>query len=328
MNTRDYKFLIFCLAVVLASTFLLTGCLNRGEQEEVIEEEVREDVVEEIFEEEAVTTGDFSKFSNQAQEIGELSGENYEITFFAEKPMNGYHSFVFEVEGGEELPKVLAQYRPESGSIRLTFQEIEENKVGPRYQRAYDINEKGVVRIYHNISPDEGVEIYDIGVVKSTDFYLYGQRLEDEKWEITLDVRYPGESNLSVDEGSDEFDTEEQRISGATSSDGARITNYSYTIEGQTFRFIWTVRGSEESPIPEVQARYNRDGDLTVTFPDLDSDTIGRDAGEMALIGGLEKVVWNRSGNESIYKFVIGEEKNYRLRSFLNPHQVVLEVEL
>ncbi len=327
MNKRDYKFLVFCLSILIASTLLLTGCMN-DEQEEVVEDEkVKEDIVEETFEEELIT-GDFSKFSNQEQEIGEVSGEDYEITFFAEKPMNGYHSFVFEVEGGDNFPKVTAQYRPESGSIRLSFQEIEENKVGPRYQRAYDIDEKGVVRIYHNISPDEGVEIYDIGVVKPTEFYLHGEKLEGDKWEINLDVRYPGESDVSVDRGIDEFNTQEQRITGATSDDGARITNYSYTIEGSTFRFIWTVRGGEENPIPEVRARYNNEGELVVTFPDLDSDTIGRDAGEMALIGGLEKVVWNRLGDESIYRFVIGQEKDYRLKAFLNPHQVVLEIEL
>ena len=326
LDKRDYKFFIFCFFVLVASTLLLTGCVNDDSEEVEEIQEVAEDVVEESFDD--VITGDFSQFSNENQEVGEASDEDYEISFFAEKPMNGYHNFVFEVEGGEVLPQVSAQYRPESGAIRLTFQGIEENRVGPRYQQAYDIDEKGIVRIYHNISPDEGVEIYDIGVAKSTVFHLYGEQLEDEKWEISLDVRYPGESNVNVDTGLDEFSSEDQEIAGATSSDGARITNYSYTIEGNTFKFTWTVRGSEEKPIPKVRAGYNQDDELVVTFPDLDSDTIGRDGGEMALIGGLEKVVWSRTDSESTYRFVVGQERDYKLSSFLSPHQIVLEIEL
>ena len=327
LDKRDYKFFIFCLFVLVASTLLLTGCMNDN-QEEIEDDEnvVEESAQEENFDD--VVTGDFSKFSNENQEIGESSDEDYEITFFTERPMSGYHNFAFEVEGGEILPQVSAQYRPESGAIRLTFQNIEENLVGPRYQQAYDIDEKGVVRIYHNISPDEGVEIYDIGVVKSTEFYLYGEQIGDEKWKVSLDVRYPGDLDVGVDRGIDEFSSEDQELVGATSSDGARITNYSYTVEGNTFRFIWTVRGSEEKPIPKVRARYNQDDELVVTFPDLDSDTIGRDAGEMALIGGLEKVAWNRKDSESIYRFVVGQERDYRLKSVLNPHQIILEIEL
>ncbi len=327
LDKRDYKFFIFCFFVLIASTLLLTGCVN-DEPEEVGDggEIIEEKALEETFDD--VVIGDFSKFSNEKQEIGEISDANYEITFFTERPMDGYHNFVFEVEGGEILPRVSAQYRPESGAIRLIFQSIEENVIGPRYQQAYSINEKGVVRIYHNISPDEGVEVYDIGVVKSTEFYLYGKQLEDEKWEISLDVRYPGELDINVDTGIEEFTSEDQEIAGATSSDGARITNYSYTLDGNIFKFIWTVRGSEEKPIPKVRARYNKDEELVVTFPDLDSDTIGRDGGEMALLGGLEKVVWGRTGSESIYRFVVGEERDYRLKSVLNPHQIILEIEL
>lgn len=327
LNKRDYKFFIFCLFVLVASTLLLTGCMN-DEQQEVDDEEIiiEEDALEENFDD--VVTGDFSSFSNERQDIGEVSDENYEIIFFTEIPMNGYHNFAFELEGGEVLPKVSAQYRVESGAIRLTFEGIEENRVGPRYQQAYDINEKGVVRIYHNISPDEDVEIYDIGVVKPTEFYLHGEQIEDDKWKVSLDVRYPGELDINIDTGADEFSSEDQEIVGATSSDGARITNYSYTVEGNIFKFIWTVRGNEEKPIPKVRARYNQDNELVVTFPDLDSDTIGRDGGEMALIGGLEKVVWSRLGSESIYRFVVGQERNYKLSSFLSPHQVVLEIEL
>ena len=329
MEKRDFKFFLLCVFVILASAFLLTGCVQKEEVVEENDEQSSEESSEKVTEnEDKAFGGDFSKFSFENQEIGEISDENYEISFFTENPMNGYHSFVFELDGSDVLPRVLAQHRSEFGAIRLTFQGVEEDKSGLGYQKAYEINEDGIVRIYHNISAEENEEIYDIGITKSAQFYLHSEELENGKWQVTLDVRYPGELEVDIDTGSEEFTTDEQEITGATSSDGAKITNYSYTIEDNVFKFIWSVQGSEEKPVPEVGARYNEGNELVVTFPDLDSDTIGRNAGEMSLIGGLEKVVWNRTEDESVYRFFVGDEKEYRLRSFLSPNQVVLEIEL
>ncbi len=325
---RKHGFFIFCLAVILFSSLLLTGCVNDSNnkvEEDVVDENDAE-VVEES--EDEVVIGDFSNFSQDNQEIGRAWDETYNITFFSEKPMNGYHNFVFELEGAEILPNVSASYRSEIGAVRLTFDGIEENETGPGYQRAYNIENNGVVRIYHNISPEENEEVYDIGVSSPADFYLHYEEVEKGTWRISLDVRYPGEKSLDIDLGSDEFSDDEQEIYGATSSDGARVTHYSYTVEKNIFRFIWTVRGSEDKPIPSVRASYNEDEELVVVFPDLDSDTIGRDSGEMNLTGGLEKVVWSRVGEESTYRFLVGEKRGYRLASLLSPHQIILEIEL
>ena len=327
MNKRNYKFFLLCIFVLLASTFLLTGCMG-NDQEEIDEEEQTEDVNEQEDVEREINTGDFSDFSSQSQEIGSVSGDDYTISFFTEKPEDGFHRFVFEVEGSNTLPHVAAEYRPEIGAIRLTFQEIQEDNSGLGYQQSYQIDEQGIVRIYHNISPDEGEEIYDIGVVQSTEFTLYGEEIEMGKWRVSLDVKYPGDADIDVDMGSDEFSIEDQSIIGAKASDGARITNYSYTVADGAFRFIWTVRGSQEKPIPEVRARYNDDGELVVVFPDLESDYIGRDSNEVPLIGNVEKVVWKRTGSESIYRFFVGNERDFRLSSVLSPNQVILEIKL
>ncbi len=327
MKKRNYGFMFLCISILVLSTLLLTGCVNNRETVEEEEVVFEDEMVQEEVSESIVMDGS-SKFTSENQEIGTLGSETYEISFFTEKPMDGFHRFVFELDGGEVLPHVSAQYRPEFGAIRLVFQGIEEDNSGLGYQKSYNIDQEGVVRIYHNISPEEKEEVYDIGVMKSTEFSLYGEEVESGKWMVILEVRYPGESEIDVDTGSEEFNMEEQRIDGGVSSDGARITNYSYTIENNVFRFIWSVRGSSEKPIPEVRARYNDDGELTVIFPDLDSDYIARDSSEAELIGGIEKVSWNRRGDESIYRFVVGEERNFRLISSLGPNQVILEVEL
>ncbi len=336
MKNTDSKIYLLCLFLLILSSFLLTGCGKKitpeslDEKEEVAEVVVEKETIEEekIVEEKEIVVGDFSKFSNENQEIGNVGNDVYKITLFTEKPMEGFHRFVFEVEGSGTLPNVSVSYKPELGAIRLLFKEIEEDNSGLGYQKSYDIEKDGVVKVFHNVSPNSKEEVYDIGVAKSTVFLLHSKKLEDGKWQINLDVKYPGESDLEIDKGSDDFSSDEQSIEGAKSSDGARITNYSYGVEENTFRFIWTVRGSESKPIPEVRARYNEEGELTVVFPDLDSDYIGRDRNEAELIGNVESVSWNRVANETIYRFVLKEKKDFRLKSSLSPNQVILEVEL
>lgn len=331
MKKKDIKFFLLCVFVILASTFLLTGCFNRDvvEDEEVLNDSLQEG--EYLNEGDArevddVVVGDFSKFSTQDQFLGESRGE-HEITFFTEKPMEGFHRFVFELEGDSQIPAVSATFRPEFGAIRLTFLGIEENTSGFGVQQSYDINEDGVVRIFHNVSFEENEAIYDIGVAKEAQFSLHADELDDEKWRVNLDVRYPGEVDIDIDEGREDFSKEEESLEGATSEDGARITNYSYGIQDNIFRFIWTVRGSQDKPIPEVNARYNDDGELVVTFPDLYSDHIGRDSNEVELIGGVERVSWSRSGDETTYRFVLNEKKGFRLVPSVSPNQIVLEIE-
>jgi len=328
MKKIDYKFLFLCFLVLLASSFLLTGCTRINEKVSKDEKKNVEKEKTEEEEKEDVVVGDFSKFSDKSQEIGNIGNDVYEISKFSEESKNGFHRFSFELEGGRNLPNVAATYRPELGAIRVTFRSIEKDNSGVKYQQSYPIDEDGIVRVFHNITPNENEEIYDIGVLKSTQFLLHSEKLEDNKWKINIDVRYPGEMDIDIDTGSEEFGTEDQKIDGATSSDGARITSYSFGVEDGAFRFIWTVRGSESKPIPEVRARYNDDGEVVVTFPDLDSDYIGRDSSEVSLIGSAEKVVWNRVGKESIYRFMVKGEKKFRLSSSLSPNQVVLEIEL
>ncbi len=331
MKKLDYKILFLCLLVLLVSSFLLTGCTRIDEkvskdEEKNVEEKTEEE--DDTDENEDVVVGDFSKFSSENQEIGTLSVDMYSITSLKNEPMNNFHRFSFEVEGGRNLPNVSVGYKAELGALRILFKNIQEDNSGIGYQRAVDINEDGVVRIYHNISPHESEEIYDIGITKSTQFFLHSEKLGDDKWKINIDVRYPGDIEMEVDTGATEFSSEDQSLEGAVSSDGARITNYSFGVEDEVFRFIWTVRGSNEKPIPQVKAGYNSDDELVVRFTDLDSDYIGKDSNEVSLIGGVEKVLWNRVGNESIYRFVLNQKRDFRLRSFLSPNQVVLEIEL
>jgi hypothetical protein len=336
MKNINYKFLVFCFFLLLVSTFLLTGCGKKVH--EVVEEEMLDESTQEVVEEkdeekdedeveEEIVSGDFSKFSSENQEIGNIGNEVYKIVSFSEKTMEGFHRFIFEVEGERSLPNVTAIYRAELGAIRLLFRDIEEDKSDIGYQKSYEVNEKGVVQVFHNITPNENEEIYDIGVAKATEFLLHSEKTDEGKWKINLDVRYPGESDLEIDTGSDEFSSEEQNIEGAGASDGARITNYSYGVEENVSRFIWTVRGSETKPIPQVKARYNDDGELTVIFPDLDSDYIGSNSNEVELIGNLEKVTWSRVSGETIYRFTLKEKRDFRLKSSLSPNQVILEVE-
>jgi hypothetical protein len=320
---RKRKILILTTFLIAISVFMFTGCVQRGE-EEVVEEKQEEKTEQKVEEK----SGDASKFSREDQFLGSSTVGNYEILSLEEESRDDFHRFVFELVGGSDVPNVSVSYRSELGILRVLFKNIVLDSSGLASQRAIDIDEDGIVRIFHNVSPNEGEEIYDIGVEKSPEFSLYANQLDEKKWEVIVDVRYPGKADIEVDRGSDEFGQDDQEMDGAVSSDGARITSYSYGVEENIFRFIWTVRGSEAKPIPKALARYNTEDELVVSFPDLDSDYLARDASETELFGGVDKVIWSRAGKESIYRFQFDGRKNFRLTSSLSPNQVILEIEL
>jgi hypothetical protein len=240
--------------------------------------------------------------------------------------MSGYHRFTFVLtakEDGEDLPYVIADYKPSLGSIRVDLNGVTTDSSGIAYQGSRSINEEGITRIYHNISSDQTEELYDIGVSNSTPFYLYYEEVSTGKWNVVLDVKYPGESDLEVDLGSSEFSTEAQEIEGGTSTDGAAVTGYSYSVSGGQLMFVWTVTGSASKPIPSVSAQLGEDGILDVEFESLVSDKVSGAVEDIELPGDI-----GFTYSSGAYHFEVGADSEFKLSASTSPNQVELAVEL
>lgn len=278
---------------------------------------------------------DLSMFKTSAQSVGSDDGSDlYTLTALSQKSMTGFHRFEFFVEPKEQgsdsdNPYVTATYVASLGAIRVDFKGITADQSGIGYQKSLMINKDGVVKVYHNVSADQTEELYDVGVSKETPFLLTVKDTDTMSWIITLDVKYPGvsEDAQEVDLGSEDFSKESQSIVGATRSDGAKVSSYSYSASGGVLRIVFEVKGSTAKPIPSVNAGYDGDGLLVMRFTDVVSDAIAKMPAALTMTGGITMTWEMESANTSMYTFE-GASKEFKLYGGTNPNQVIIEIKL
>lgn len=334
---------IFFFIVLVGSTIFLTGCSLKKdveydeskvkivdlEEEDSSAEETADDEDTATEEEEDITDTsdvDFSNFSRDEQSVGEENENEYSLLSLTDEELSGYHRFTFVIQGkdgAEDLPSIVVDYKSALGSIRVDFNSMTSDSSGIAYQGSRSIDTEGITRIYHNISADQTEELYDIGVAESTPFYLSSSEVSAGKWNIILDVKYPGESDLEIELGSTSLSTEAQTIAGAVSSDGAAVTGYSYSVSGGQLVFIWTVTGSASKPIPSVSAELGEDGMLNVEFESVLSDKVSSAADEMELPSGI-----GLTYSDGAYHFEVGADSEFKLSASTSPNQVELTVKL
>lgn len=296
------------------------------EEQDTQVEEVQEE--EEQVEEEYEYTGatDFSEFSSNTQVLGEETDAKFRIEELEDLTRDGFHQFTFTLTTeDEEEPFVTASYLSNSGVVRVDFQGISGDSTGIGYLQGRRIDKEGVSRIYHNISADADQELYDIGVSRSTIFYLTSEQIEEGKWYVILQVKYPGVADVDVDLGSEDFSKEDQSIVGVTAEDGATISAYTYSGEG-LLKLVWTVTSQVDNPIPSVSATYNEDDELVVTFDSLTTDRVATYGDTLTLPSSIIAEV-ERVGDSSVYTFTgLEEVREYKLSASLSPNQVILEI--
>lgn len=285
------------------------------EQDTEIEEE--EEV---IIEEE----GDFTGFSNDDQVIGVATEDLFNVESITDESKTGYHRFSFNLSTtGTDDPYVTAKFNSSTGVIRVELYSIENDKSGIGYQKERAINEEGIIRLYHAVTSTADKEIYDIGLAKSTIFKLYKQS-GDGQLKVILDVKYPGEVTSTIDLGSTEFSTDLQDITGVAN---ATIKSYSYSSSGGILKFVWSVTADGENPIPSVTGEYLDNETLSIKFTSLTLDRVVNAAGSLALPAGIT-IDSSKESSASIYNFIVGSKKEYKLSATTSPNQVILEIDL
>lgn len=324
--------ILLLLVVVGGLIFFLTRRseeIPQEEEETVIEEVEEETDIQEEEEPDFEYTGetDFSSFSSDTQVLGETSEATFTIEELEDVSRDGFHQFTFTLTTEDEgEPFVTASYLSNQGVIRMDFQGIDGDSTGIGYQQERRIDEKGITRIYHNISAQADQELYDIGVSKSTIFYLTSEQLQEGRWSVILQVKYPGVTDVDVDLGSEEFSKESQSILGVTADDGSTISAYTYSGTSGLLKLVWTVTSSVDNPIPSVSATYNEDDDLVVTFDSLSMDRVASFADTLTLPSSITAEVV-RKGGSSVYTFTgMSGVREFKLSASLSPNQVILEI--
>lgn len=284
------------------------------EQDTQLEEE------EVIIEEE----GDFTGFSSTDQTLGVATEDMFNIESITDESKTGYHRFSFNLSTtGTDDPYVTAKYNASTGVIRVELNSIDEDDSGIGFQKERAINNEGIIRLYHAVTSVENKVIYDIGLAKSTIFKLYKQS-GDGQLKVILDVKYPGEVTSTIDLGSTEFSTDLQDISGIAN---ATIKSYSYSSAGGILKFVWSVTADGENPIPSVTGEYLDNETLSIKFASLTLDRVVNAAGSLALPAGIT-IDSSKESSASIYNFIVGSKKAYKLSATTSPNQVILEIDL
>jgi len=292
------------------------------EEEQNTEEEQDTEVQEE--EEVVVEEEDFTGFSTEDQVIGAATEDLFNIESITDESKTGYHRFSFNLSTtGTNDPYVTAKYNSSTGVIRVELNSIETDKSGIGYQKERAINKEGIIRLYHAVTSVADKEMYDIGLAKSSVFKLYKQS-GDGQLKVILDVKYPGEVTSEMDMGSTEFSTEAQSISGIAN---ATIKSYSYSSSGGVLKFVWSVTADGENPIPSVTGEYLGDDTLSIKFTSLTLDRVVNAAGGLSLPAGIT-IDSSKEGSASIYNFIVGSKKEYKLSATTSPNQVILEIDL
>jgi hypothetical protein len=290
------------------------------------EEEEEKDTSTTDTKEEEVQT--ITGFSTESQTVGATSSSKYTIEEISNTSHADYHEFVFTLSStGTDDPNVIAEYKSGLGVIRLDFNQVEKDNSGIGYQKEVSINKEGISRLYHNVSSDQTEELYDIGVTKETAFKLISEKVGDN-WEITIYVQYPGESSSTVDTGSTSYGTQPQSITGVDASKGATVSSYTYGISGGVLKFVWNVSSTDTNPIPNVNATYDSENRLVVTFTSLKTDKVYLAVDGMSLPGGLAMQT-EKIGESTTYTISgFSSQVEYKLSAGTSPNQVVLEIEL
>lgn len=285
---------------------------------------VEEEKDTKIPKEEVVEEGDFTGFSANDQTVGAVTEDLFTIESITDESKTGYHRFSFNLSTtGTDDPYVTAKYNSSTGVIRVELNSIEKDNSGIGFQKERAINKEGIIRLYHAVTSVENKVIYDIGLAKSTIFKLYKQSGDGQQI-VILDVKYPGEVVSTIDLGSTEFSADPQSISGATN---ATIKSYSYSSSGGVLKFAWSVTANGENPIPSVTAEYLDNETLSIKFTSLTLDRVVNAAGSLKLPAGIT-IDSSKESTASIYNFIVGSKKEYKLSATTSPNQVILEIDL
>lgn len=330
------KNIITYLFVILLSSLLLTGCTKK-EEEEVVDtqqESVEEDTVQEEEEEEQDlgyldSPDDFTKTK---QTLGESSEYEYTLESIEESKGDGYHEFLFTLSTSTlEATTPLFTVEPmlDKGLVRVTVNNVYGDTTGLTHQEGMLVDLGAITGIYRGITSLENIRIYDIGILANNPFKLDLQSSEEGKWVFSVKVAYDNKyTPPTVDLGSAEFSSELQSIAGVTSSEGAKVTSYSYSVSGSVLKFTFVVGSGASNPIPSVNAVYDDEGLLNVTFESLESDKVSGWGNEISLPSGI-KVFVSRNTESSLYKFGgISGKKPFKLSATQGPNQVIVEIQL
>ena len=336
MNKR---YLLY-IAILLLSSVLLVGCTKKdtdydSSKIDIVGSDEKEEE-KEPEKEESKNSDDLGYLSNPdeftktKQSIGTLSEMEYTLESLQDTQSNGYHSFNFNISTTAQtptLPSFTVEPILDKGVYRVTIGNVIKDSSGIAYQQSRAVDKGAIVGVYRAVTSVPKTAVYEIGFLGSNTFKLDYIENSTSGWDISVKVSYDLKySPPTIDFGSTEFSSDVQTITGMQSSDGAKISSYSYSVTGGVLKFVYSVASGASNPIPTVEAAYDTENILEVKFPSLLSDKVSTWGSTITLPSGIAVSV-SRAGESSVYRFGgIGGAKPFKLSALQSPNQVILEI--
>ncbi len=315
------------LLVIIASSLLLTGCTKKEDTDpdagnDTQQEEVKED-------ENLANLEDFGKTK---QVVGESSEYEYSIDDIQLTEGEDYHEFRFEMSSSQEgATRPLFTVEPilTKGVYRVSLTNIFKDSTSITHSKGIVIDKGAITGLNRVVTDSDTTRAYDIGVLGNNLFKVDIQDIGDGEWIFAVQVSYDTKyTPPSIDFGSSEFSSQEQRIEGVTSEQGAKITEYSFVYASGVLKFTFEVSSGASNPIPDVNAKYDDEGLLIVTFPSLEQDKVSSWSKTIKLPSGVTLSIV-RANEESIYTFSgISNKKPFKLSASQSPNLVIMEIDL
>ncbi len=332
------KNIFIYLLVILLSTLLLTGCTKKGQEEKDSETTVTEETEEESKTEEEKPKEDLgylsdpSEFTNKKQTLGQTSTYEYSIDSIQASAGDGYHDFKFSMsstQDGATDPLFTLEPLPTKGVVRVTLVNIVKDTTNISHTKGIQVDKGAITGLIRTVTSAEKTRIYDIGVLGSNTFKLEMIDSGEGSWEFSVKVSYDTKYTApTVDYGSTEFSSEAQSIEGMTSTQSAKVTNYSYLLSGGVVKLSFEVSSGASNPIPSVSGEYDNAGILVLTFPSLTQDKVSGWGSTISLPAGITVSV-SRSGEASTYRFTgISNKKPFKLSASQSPNLVIVEIDI
>ena len=325
---------IYLLLIVLSS-FLLTGCTRKEEEsvedDSAIVEETKdndENSAQEVTQEGGYIEG----FGKTKQVLGESSDFEYTIEDITLSGKDGYHEFLFEMSSSQEgvsMPLFTVEPMLTKGVIRVSLTNIFDDNTTITHSKGVKVDKGAITGLTRIVTDSNTTRAYDIGVLGSNMFKLDVEEVDEASWIFSVKVSYDTKyTPPTIDFGGTEFSSEDQEIQGVTTTEGAKIMDYSFLYASGIVKLSLEVSSGASNPIPSVNASYDESGLLIVTFPSLEQDKVSTWGSTISLPGGIVVTV-TRSGDQSVYSFSgISNKKPFKLSASQSPNLVTIEIDI
>lgn len=300
---------------------------EEDQQVEEAEEVEDVDVSEKALDSSAEEAPSESDFLTNDQNIGDESVDEVKITKFEQLGYEGFLRIIFTINSETDFPLSTASLQAGSNLISLRINGVVEDKSGIAPGNTADVSGSVVSTIFHEVTSEEKLAWYKIGIKAETGFYLH--TLESPS-RIVLDIQEQDVENGNGQEF--EFSKDRQTIEGDASGNVITISGLSHSGQSDVYRIILRLGSIGTGTIPNSIAEIvDYEGGKAVKlemqgiYNDFPSSI---DYDETYANAAVRGVKCTFDSNISTYYIRINGEREYKLYYMSAPAQLIVDVKL